>query len=129
MESSDLVYDLIYDFVNHQLLWTNPMTLRASARNKRNPSPRDYYAQSHYVHVNVYKKYRELLRKIPEKTDLIEMVSDRMADLIYDHIELPSWRIIHLQRHRNNVLIDVGEDFRVEQWMKEHGPQYGFRAD
>lgn len=132
-ESSDLVYDMIDDYITQQLYWARPKRPSADSydfqsyeyhgvKRQRN----QHYNVQVYRGTNIYEKYRELLRNVRSRSDLVERVSDKMANLVLDHLELPSWRIIHLTRHRSSVLIEVGEDFRVEEWMKENGHKYGF---
>lgn len=138
-DASDLVYDMIDDFITEQLYWARPLQRRPSAdardllrheRVDRRRNRRDeFYPQQPYEGTNLRVKYKHLLRNIPNPGELLDRISDRMAEMVYDHIDLPTWRIVHLTRHRNGVLVEIGEDYRVEQWMKEHGHEYGFRVD
>lgn len=132
--ASDMVYDMIDDYITQQLYWARPRRPSADSKDfqsweyvgaRRRPRNQHYNVQA-YRGINVYEKYRDLLRNVRGRSDLVERISDKMADLVLDHVELPTWRIIHLTRHRSSVLIEVGEDYRVEEWMKEHGHEYGF---
>lgn len=133
-DASDLVYDMIDDYITQQLYWARPKRPSADSYdfqkyehhgvNRR--VKRQHYTAQTFRGTNIYEKYRDLLRNVKNRSDLVERISDKMADLVLNHIELPTWRIIHLTRHRSSVLVEVGEDFRVEEWMKENGHKYGF---
>lgn len=135
VESSDMIYMMIDDYITTQLLWARPRRPTADARDytawerygERRRRPVTYNVNA-YRGKDIYKEFRDLLSKIPGriKSDLVERVSDKVADQVLDHLDLPSWRIVHLTRNRNQVLIEVGEDFRIEEWEKEHGHEFGF---
>jgi hypothetical protein len=137
-DASDLVYDMIDDFITEQLYWARPLVRRPSADAKdwtrhervggRRRNRRDeYYPQQPFEGTNLRVKYKHLLRNIPRPGELLDEIADRMAEMVYDHMDLPTWRIVHLTRGRNGVLVEIGEDYRVEQWMKEHGHEFGVR--
>lgn len=62
----------------------------------------------------------------PNPTRLIEDAEDRIADLLAQHFDLPTWNILQLRLKHNIAEIVVGEDYRIEYFMKHHGDEYGF---
>jgi hypothetical protein len=126
---------MVDDYITTQLLWARPRRPSSDSRDytayerygERRKTPRNYNVNA-YRGKDIYKEFRDLLVKIPGriKGDLVERVSDKIADMVLDHMDLPTWRIVHLTRSRNQVLIEVQEDFRIEEWEKEHGHEFGF---
>lgn len=128
-----MVYRMIDDYITTQLLWARPRRPSSDSRDyqawerpgERRRRSQRYNVQS-YRGVNIFKEYQDLLRKIPPMTrrDMVEHISDKMAELVLDHMDLPTWRIVHLTRSRSQVLIEVQEDFRILEWEEEHGHEF-----
>jgi len=134
-EASNMVYEMIDDYITTQLLWARPRRPSSDAKDysayerygQRQREARHYNINA-YRSRDFYKEYRDLMAKIPVriKSEMVERVSDKMSDLVLDHMDLPTWRIVHLTRSRNQVLVEVEEDFRIAEWEKEHGHEFGF---
>lgn len=46
--------------------------------------------------------------------DVVEMILERFKNVI----DLPTWKIITTQRRNMSIILEVGEDFRIRDWMK-----------
>lgn len=135
-DSSDLIYKMVDDFITTQLLWARPQRATADTRDlmgyerygARRRRVERYHIQLTRLN-DLVDQFHHLLEKIPKVNELLTEMSDKLSVFILDHLDLPTWRIIHVTRIRNSVCVEVGEDYRIDEWTREHGHEYGIRVD
>ena len=135
-DASDLIYKMVDDFITTQLLWARPKRASSEARDlmgyERYGSKRKR-VQRYQIQLSrtddLINEFHYLLEKIPKVNELLEEMSDKLSIFILDHLDLPTWRIIHVTRIRNSVCVEVGEDYRIEEWTRDHGHEYGIRSN
>lgn len=49
---------------------------------------------------------------------------DSIADLLGEIISLPTWNVIYIRVSGTAVEMEVGEDYRITEWTKEHAAEY-----
>jgi len=135
-DASDLVFKMVDDFITTQLLWARPKRASSDSRDllgyerygSRTKRIRRYHIQLSRCN-DLVDEFHYLLEKIPKVTELLAGMSDKLSLFILDHMDLPTWRIVHVSRIRNSVCVEVGEDYRIDEWTREHGHEYGIRVD
>lgn len=102
---SEVVYTAIDNFFTEHLIWT---------KRRAEFSPEVY------------------LRLMPKSVDrhfspydLIEEMIGKVGTMLHDVGKFPSWNLFHLHRIHDQVSIEMGPDYRIEHFMKEHGKEYG----
>lgn len=105
----DLICRMCDDYLTTQMYWT-----------KR----RAEFSESYYL-----EQIQDLVNKHPSPQDLIYQTSDKIAVLIADTLELPTWHILSVRIHHGLVHIEVGEDYRVVDWMKNNAEEYGLEGE
>jgi len=68
---------------------------------------------------------RPLIQKHPSPSDILHMASDRIADMLAEVVVLPTWHLLHVHCRRGMMEIELGEDYRIVDWMKKHAAEYG----
>lgn len=103
---SEVVYTAIDNFFTENLIWTN---------------------RKAGFEVGVY------LNLMPAAVDrhfspydLMEEMVSKVSTMFNNIGTFPSWNYFYLHRFHDQVSIEMGEDFRIEQFMKEHGKEYGY---
>lgn len=135
-DASDLIFKMVDDFITTQLLWARAKRASSDSRDllgyerygsKRRRATR-YQIQLSRCD-DLVDEFHHLLEKIPKRNELLTDMSDRLSVWILDHMDLPTWRIVHVTRIRNSVMVEIGEDYRIEEWTRDHGHEYGIRVD
>lgn len=108
----ELVCQMVDDYINTQLYWTKCHTNNAAFIS----SNREKYLDALHELTDVTGEIRELLTN----------VEDKIAQQILDVIDLPTWNIVHVRYRRSLVHIELGEDYRIREWMKENARDFGF---
>jgi hypothetical protein len=57
--------------------------------------------------------------------DLADELITRVDQWLRQFAEFPTWHYFDLHRHGEQVSITMGEDFRLEDWMRRFGKEYG----
>lgn len=107
--AEDLVYRMVDRYITEQLLWSH-----VDNRNRR-------------TYRSYIRDYPELFDKVDNSGWLMDELSDRLASHILNFLDLPTWNVIHLTRGVNSVLVEVEGDFRILEWERDHGHEYGIR--
>lgn len=108
-DAEDLVYRMVDQYITEQLLWSNQ-------DGDRRMSYRRFI-----------REYPQLFDQVDDPGRILDTLSDRLADHILAHIDLPTWSVLHLTKGANSVLVEVDGDYRIMEWEREHGHKYGIR--
>lgn len=56
--------------------------------------------------------------------DVLEAAHDFFIDQIAPYVGDRTWRYLTLTRKGELVVLEIGEDFRIQQWVNDHGKEY-----
>ena len=56
--------------------------------------------------------------------ELIEDIQNSIENLLASVVSLPTWREINVRTRGTNVQLELGEDYRITDWMKKYGKEY-----
>lgn len=102
---SEVVYSAIDNFFTEHLTWTKRSSGVAA----------EYYLRMMPVSIDRH----------PAPYDLAEEMVSKVGTMIHKLAEFPSWHYFYLHRHLDQVSIEMGIDYRIDEFMKEHGKEYG----
>lgn len=136
-DCGDLVFKMVDDYINAQLFWARARKPSADSHDLRSyefygtrkRTADKFYRVTRNTIRDFAEEFHRLLRKIPNALELLEVISDKLTLYILDYMDLPTWRIVYIRRSNNSVFVEVGEDYRIDEWMKAHAHEYGFRVD
>lgn len=77
------------------------------------------FEQSWYL-----RDIEDLVGKHPHPGQLLEEASDRIALMIADVVDLPTWHVIHMRTLNGMIHLELGQDYRILDWMKQHAKDY-----
>lgn len=106
---TDLVAEMIDDYLTTKMWWT------------KCPDEKD---SDIYI-----GKFQGLLDDHPDPYEMIEQLRDEIAKLLRSVIKLPTWNVVYMRRRTTGIEIEMGEDYRVTDWMKRHAKEYLSRRD
>lgn len=69
-------------------------------------------------------RVKSLCRRHPDPKGLILDVVGSVQEDLDEHLDLPTWKIITVSRKDTFLYLEVGEDFRINQWRDEHADEY-----
>lgn len=77
-----------------------------------------------------HEKYLDLIDGLGQfdkigRTLLLESLYQTVGSLMADIIELPTWNVISVRKRHSQFSLEVGEDYRIDEWMREHASKYG----
>lgn len=72
---------------------------------------------------------RKQIKKHPRPLDMLDHAEDHIAQRLADIIELPTWNILSMRHRRGMIELEVGQDYRIVDWMKQHASEYGVEVD
>lgn len=63
-------------------------------------------------------------RKAAGGYELIEDIQNYIENLLVQVVQLPTWREINVRMRGTHVQLELGEDYRITDWMKRYGKEY-----
>lgn len=100
----DLVAEMIDDYLTTKMWWTKCLDEKDN----------DIYVD----------KFDGLLNDHPDPNEMIEQLRDAIASLLRSVIKLPTWNVVYMRRRTTGIEIEMGEDYRITDWMKRHANEY-----
>lgn len=102
---SDVVWSAIDNFFTENMIWTK----------RKMEFPPEFYLKLMPVsidrHVSPY--------------DLVDELVSRVAVMMSELAEFPTWHYFEVQRRHNTAAITMGTDFRIDFFMEHHAKEYG----
>lgn len=79
-----------------------------------------------------HSKYIEQLRSFGIDNDAeLHEIADRLcsevAQELCDLAEFPTWNILSTRKLDSQFYIEMGMDYRIDDWMKKHSREYGVK--
>jgi len=74
-------------------------------------------------------KLEKLIKKHPRSYELIEDIRDKIDELLMNVVRLPTWHEIHVRIRGSNIQLELGQDYRITDWMKTHAKEYRIAAE
>lgn len=71
----------------------------------------------------------DLVTGLKDQYQLIEDIQESFDRLMIPVIDLPTWRIIWVRTRGSNVQLELGEDYRIKDWMAKHAKEYRAPAE
>lgn len=106
-----LICAICDDYINTQLYWTKCALHYTSGADMRLGQHLDV------IHA--------IIPKYPSPTLILDTLEDKIAEYVSDVINLPTWNIVYVRYHRAMAQIELGEDYRIKEWMKVNAADYG----
>lgn len=105
---TEMMGQLFNDYITSMMYWTN-----------------------HHVRFDT-KRYIDMLgvlvEKHPDPDMLIQHLEGDIENLLVSVVKLPTWRQISVQIRGPHVRLELGEDFRIVEWTREHGHEYRIKG-
>lgn len=57
---------------------------------------------------------------------IVSYIELEVSELLLDVLPNRTWRILSVRRigDSNDLIVEIGEDYRIADWMKQHGSEY-----
>jgi hypothetical protein len=99
-----IIEDMINDYIDRNLIWAR-------------------YNISRDLESDV-KRFWPIIKPHPNPKPVMAELNDMIADLFADVLEIPTWRLVYLQFYGTSVEVELGEDFRIKDWMEKFGADF-----